>query len=205
MTMVSHNMTQRVHRYDSFDDKIKDYHVRKLRWHQESKNENSSDKFLGKYNTLIKARKDIKDKISNIIESALLFSDIVQWGCLPNKDYNYPPYNMLDEDRKLSKYPKQLNKDKEVRKEIEEENKEFLKEIFSEDILSRIIKSIFYGSYSENDEFDKAHRVRIAKMLITRATLELQQYMDPEFSSLYGNDLMKANTVARMIMRQQTK
>lgn len=200
-------MVTKIKRYESLEDKIEDYHLRKLKWHHKTKDNSEQDKFLGEYNTLTKAKSDIKKKIVSLLDAALFYPKVIQWACLPNiKEHNsYLQFKIFANDSKLQSFPSMFNKDKAIRKEMEEENKKFVMEVFSEERLSSIIDTIFYNNYIQIDELDEGHRIRIAEMLITKSVYELRRHMDPQMSRLLGNDLTKATEIARNIVYQNRK
>lgn len=201
-------MRRKIIRYESFSDKIRDYHIRKLRWIQENKKKKSPAKFKGKYNTLTKAKSDIKKKIETNLEGALFYSKVVQWACLPDiKEHNkLDQFKSLASDPKLHDYPTRLNKDTKIRAEVEDETKRFIEEVFSEERMSRIVDMIFYRNYSRaNSSHEDQYRVRMAEMFMAKATTELIQHMEPQFAAVYENDLMKVAAIARNMVYQRMK
>jgi len=102
--------TQRRKKYDSFYDKVKDYQIRKLHMERDSKLKYTADNDYSKeYFALTKARKDIKDRIKENIDAALIFTEIIRMGEFSQgsrkfdpkfqKWLHYPPYNEKKPDQ----------------------------------------------------------------------------------------------------------
>ena len=187
-------------KYDSFSEKIADYQMRKTLWLEKHWEEKAPDKFQDDYNALTQLKRDAKERIEEHLDGALLFSRIVQYGTLPRSPYNSAPYVDLVKNNKLADYTL-LNKDKEVRKKMENETQEFIADIFNKDRMEKILDAIFFGPY--NEPLEKNHeryRIIIAEMMMQYATVTLQRHTE---SFLFGQ-LRNAMEVATFIKKQNT-
>jgi hypothetical protein len=187
-------------KYDSFYDKIKDYHIRKLQLTKTTMSKATAEKYHSEYNALTKAKKDIRDKVKESIEGALLFSKIFHWALLPDRkdSNNDTTYEEIAKDPKFANYAVALEKDKEIRLDFEKENKKFVRKIFSEYRMEKIFDLIFYNNYTEKTELDKEYRFRIAELMLVRAISELRNYTPPHLRFIQS-DLDRAVEIATFL------
>jgi len=177
------------HKYDSFMDKIKDYQLRKTLWLEKYWNVKNPDKFQGDYNALTQLKADIRERIGEHLDGALLFPRITQYGTVVRSPYNDTLNEDLVKDKKLLSYSL-LAKDKGVRKKIENETQEFVADIFSQDVFKKILDIIFFGQY--NEPLDKKHvkyKIIIAEMMMREAVITLQRHTEPFLHGQLGNAL----------------
>jgi len=192
---------------------VTDYHKRILLYEQGFQKGRTAGKYPREYSNLVKLRSDIKKRIKKYNEGSLLFAEIPQWGIssLDSKSKAMgtpwlPQYKMLNTERGLSDYPNQLKKNIEIQKTIEDENMEIVREIFNEDIVTRLINIMFFDKYSsELDENHEKYRVKISKILIERSIRELGKYLDPQYSPFLVEDLEKAIEICNAIGNDRKK
>lgn len=195
-------------KYDLFYDKIKDYHARKLLIERDQKLKyNKVGGYSKEYYALIKARKDIKDKIKEIIDTALIFSEIIRMGefSVGSRTAQNQQVRKIDVDPDLKNY--ELTGDSgSVRQEISDEAKEFVRDVFNEEIVERLLEAIFFHGYRQIIETKQSLQFKppaiddkhsnylknIAKRMAERSICESMSHLDPKYSQILSEDLKRA-------------
>jgi hypothetical protein len=169
-------------KYDSFNDKIIDYQIRKTLWTERNSAKKGPDKFQGDYNPLSQLKSEIKNKIEDHLDGALLYSRIIQYGSLPRTPYNDKPFGDLKNNEEIKNFTL-LNKHEKVRKEIEKETQEFISKIFTANRINEILKAIFFGYNKPGLEKEQEkYLITISEMLMAHAIQFLQQGTEPFLS-----------------------
>ena len=199
-------------KYNLFYDKVVDYHLRLLHMlRNPNKNKYSDNGYSKEYYALNKARKDIKDKIKETLDVALIFSEIIQMGefAQESRKNDVLPFQRLDQDKSLKKY--ELTGDEgNVRQEISEEVKEFSKDVFNEEIIERLLRVIFYRGYRtsvtsskkfDNEKF-RNYRLNVAKLLVKKAIEEIIENLDHAYSDILSQDLNRAVAICDAVNKK---
>ena len=199
-------------KYNLFYDKVVDYHLRLLHMlRNPNKNKYSDNGYSKEYYALNKARKDIKDKIKETLDVALIFSEIIQMGefAQESRKNDVLPFQRLDQDKSLKKY--ELTGDEgNVRQEISEEVKEFSKDVFNEEIIERLLRVIFYRGYGtsvtsskkfDNEKF-RNYRLNVAKLLVKKAIEEIIENLDHAYSDILSQDLNRAVAICDAVNKK---
>jgi len=187
-------------KYDSFNDKVKDYHKRKITWSLKDWKEQEPDRFRGEYNALTQLKSEIRNKIEMYLDGVILFSRIVQYGTIEHNPHE-GAYEEVVKDPTLSYYPKLLKKEDGVRKKIENEVQEFISEIFNEDRMSKILFTIFFSDYKKSvDKEHEDYRIIMAELMLNYAIDTLQRHA--ESPMLFG-ELNKAKEIAALVRKQR--
>jgi len=195
-------------KYDSFYDKIKDYHVRKLQLERNAVKMQGAGEYSKEYNTLTKAKKDIKDKIKENIEAALIFSEIVRAGEVSVSSREHDKrFQYLFHDRDLGKYELTTGTKPEIREEISDEAREFTRDVFSEEMIDRLLDAIFFEGY-KNTEIDEKHRnyiINVAKKMVAKAIYKLMYNLDSQYSEFLSQDLNRAIGICNAVGKKPDK
>lgn len=176
-----------------------------------NKNKYSDSGYSKEYYALNKARKDIKDRIKETLDVALIFSEIIQMGefAQESRKNDVLPFQRLDQDKKLKKY--ELTGDEgSVRQEMSEEIKEFSKDVFNEEIIERLLQVIFYHGYgtsvTSNKKFDnekfRNYRLNVAKLLVKKAIEEIIENLDHAYSDILSQDLNRAVAICDAVNKK---
>ena len=199
-------------KYNLFYDKVVDYHLRLLRMlRNPNKNKYSDNGYSKEYFALNKARKDIKDRIKETLDVALIFSEIIQMGefAQESRKNDVLPFQRLDQDKNLKKY-EWTGDEGSVRQEISEEVKEFSKDVFNEEIIERLLRVIFYRGYGtsviSNKKFDnekfRNYRLNVAKLLVKKAIEEIIENLDHAYSDILSQDLNRAVAICDAVNKK---
>ncbi len=189
---------------------------------------NEDGDYSKEYYTLIKARKDIKDKIKEIIDAALVFSEIVMMGefsARSSRAVPGRPITRIFNDPDLIDY--ELTGDEgDVREAISNEAIEFVKDVFNEERITRLLDAIFFHGYrplkpilgmdgeptgesipQRPPIIGKEHGeylIRIAKVMATTSINELENHLDSSYAKFLSEDLKRAVEICN-VMGGQTK
>ena len=202
-------MKKRGKKFDSFYDNIKDYLTRRLLLEQRLEKENTREKYPKEYGTLNKRKHDIKDKITEFLDCSLYFPEIIQmWGLSKNRRNDIPQFVKLNSDKELSEY-NLINENEYVRKKIQDECIEFVRDIFNENRIKRLLDALFAYNYKnkihEPDDEDIEYMVKIASIMAKRSILELEKYLAPSYSKFMKGDLERAIEICNMLSNTKEK
>ena len=206
-------------KYNQFYEKIKDYQLRKLRMERNpNKIKYTNDgRYSNEYYALNKAKKDIKDKIKETLDAALVFSEIIQMGefSKESRKHDFSPFQRLDLDDDFASY--ELTGDEgNVREEISNGALDFVRDIFNEYIIQRLFNAVFYHGYSvkikgnygiskkHDNEKSKNYRVAIAKKIVERGIEELKGNLDHAYSDILSQDLDRAVAICNAVNKKIT-
>lgn len=195
-------------KYNSLHDKIKDYHLRRLQTKRDPNTLEYSKEggYSKEYYALNKAKKDIKDKIKEHLEAALVFSEIIRMGEFSQSSRKHDPeFQELDKDLDLVEY--ELTGDQgSVREEISNESKEFFSDIFNEDVIRRLLRAIFNHGYRNRTQVkhdvNKEYRIDVAKKMATASINELIENLEPAYSDILSQDLKRTIDICNAIQRK---
>lgn len=165
--------------------------------------------YSSEYYALKKAKKDIKDRIKKNIDAALTFPEIIQIGeySIGSREHGVNP-SKIDLDPDLKKY--ELTGDEgSVREEISDEAQEFVRDIFDETIVERLLYVIFNHGYDKkrkkvsnmkpNDVKSRKYRINVAKKMVNAGIAELKTNMDYAYSDILSQDLDRALGICNAI------
>jgi len=194
-------------KFNSFYNKVVDFHNRKLLI---IKNDNEMDrdgKYTNEYKVLSKAKKDIIDKTKNILDGAIAFTEIISYGDLSKyAREQYPRTRELSKDPKLKDYIFK-DEDNEIKQELSNLAKDFVMKAFNEKILSRLFENIFFYEFFEdidrnqndkNEQF-KNYKITIAKKMLKASMNELKRYMPIQWKDFLIPKLDEAIAICDMI------
>jgi len=205
-------------KYNHLYEKIKNYQLRKL---QIERNPNKikytkTGDYSNEYYALNKAKKDIKDKIKEILDAALVFSEIIQMGefSKESRKHDLGPSQKLDLDNDFARY--ELTGDQgNVREKISNEALDFVRDVFNEDIIQRLLNVIFYHGYSVrikgrsygtgkkyDSDKSKNYRIIVAKKIVERGIEELKENLDHAYFDVLSQDLNRAVSICNGINRK---
>lgn len=176
-------------KYNSFYDKIKDYQKRKLLLEEKAEKKKVAGEYSKEYYALIKAKKDIRDRIEESLDGVLDFSAIVRMGRI--KKNNRPQmyeFKRLGTDKELESYD--FADESDIKKEIEDDMREFIRSIFNEERIERLLVELFPGEKIEKlEQEDIDYRRNIASIMTILSVSELQKHIDPKYSQFLSQDL----------------
>ena len=191
-------------KYNSFYDKIKDYQIRKLQLERNAEKNKMRGEYSKEYYALVKAKKDIKDKIKESIEGALVFSEIVrESGSSLIRSRGGKRFQYILEDSDLKKFD--LTDDSvEVKEEIADEAKEFIRDTFNEEVIERLLNAIFFDRFlGEKEMPDEEHRnymIDVAKKMATKAIGKLEDNLETQYSKFLSEDLKRAVGICNAVI-----
>ncbi len=199
-------------RYDSFIDKIEDYHTRSLLWNSKHSETGSAGGFDSEYNALTKARSDIKSKISEQLDAAIYFSSVIQWASVHNIKKrktitDFSNYSLKDEfvklenSQKMSDYLKNFRRDDVVGQKLANDQIDFVMNIFNETRISKILDIIFYPAYYvAHPEPEEEYRFNISFLILKKASEYIKDYyLLHQESKFLENEFDKALQIVNLI------
>lgn len=194
-------------KFHSFYDKIVDYQKRKLLIIKNEDEMDDAGEYTREYKALAKAKNDILNKIKNVLEGALTFSEIISYGDFPKDQRDrWPGTPELSKDPNLEDYS--LEEEKvEIKEELSNHSKEFVMQAFNEKILSRLFENIFFDEFfgdvdrnqkDKNEQF-KNYKITIAKKMLKASMNELKKYMPIGWKDFLIPKLDEAIAICDMI------
>ncbi len=193
------------HKYNRIYQTIKEYHLNKLELERNPNSkytEETKSGYSREYSSLIVAKKRIKDRIKEYVDAALIFPEIIMMGKLPKKQWiRIRDFQHLTNDEKLSDYDFSHDEGN-VKEEISNEAKEFVTDIFNEDVVSRLLKVMFnhgYDNINKKSDINKEYKINVAKKMATAAINELIRNLEPGYSNILSQDLRRAVEICNAI------
>ena len=165
--------------------------------------------YSNEYFALKKAKKDIKDKIKEYVEMSIIFPEIIKIGenSIGSRVHGINP-SKIDLDPDLKKY--ELTGDEgSVREEISDEAKEFVRDVFDEDTIERLLNVTLNHGYLKkgknvsnmkpNDVKSRKYRINLAKKMVNAGIVELKLNLDYAYSDILSQDLDRALGICNAI------
>lgn len=204
--------------YDKIYEKnakfLSDYY-KMLKNNLELKNNN---KYTNEYFRLSTVKKRLLDNYQNYFEGSLLFSEMIKVGSVNEKmrrENGY--YNILkknpilddlhlyiDENEKISDDFKFKINDKMMLLQID-----VSQEIFSEERINRLIKSIFQYNHAAFKNILREDQIeyyaKVSAMMVQYGIQELKKYMGFQFGRLLMQDLDRVDEICRIMFSQKNR
>lgn len=209
-------------KYNSFYDKIVDYQIRKLRMLKNESKKDGAGGFSSEYKTLVKAKKDIKDRITESIDGILLFTEIISTGFYKKKIQEKTSRINPRKDNELINF-RLMDEPVEIRHELIKEYNNFVSDVFNEERIKQIIDMIF--EYNRNivknkmindgkkivteeyklSDYEAEYMINVARLMVIKSIGELKKYLDPEYSKYLEEDLARVVEICNLIANKPDK
>ncbi|MEX0855401.1 MAG: hypothetical protein WD018_06525 [Nitrosopumilaceae archaeon] len=175
-------------KYDSFYDKVVDYHKRKLLIRIKNAEKDKQGKYTKEYKTLVKAKKDILDKTKDVFDGALTFSELATYGDLSKSAREqWSRAKELSEDDNLKDYIFR-DENESIKFLLSDAVQQFIMTVFNDKTIDRLLSAIFFfgistkqSNESETYQRSKNYRIVMAKKMIKKGINELRQYLPLEW------------------------
>jgi len=167
-------------KFKSFEDKIVDYHQKRLEFFYKGTKKTSQ-----KAKTLYKAKKDIMNRINNSLDAIMAFSQIIDSGMInkqARKKYAFSSHTLYD---KLTEF-EIAGKKNPVKIQFVKEQREFMQKLFNTSRMDQILNEIF-----------RFNGVAIRPRHLEKKGKTKWEY--EEGDSLSQNDLIYYRTISRML------
>lgn len=205
--------SKKIQRFDSFYDKIVDYHKQKLLMTKINKEHNGTGKNSTKYNTLSKAKMDITNKSKDTLDAALCFSEIIGFGNLSELSRNEEKYfRKLSKDSNLKEYSF-VDEDMEIKDNIMQYGSDFVTTVFDQETVDRILNTVLLKKFEINPqdirmksyEDLEEYKINIAKKMLKISINELKSYLPIEWREFLTPKLDEALAICEMIQKDQNE
>lgn len=167
-------------KFKSFEDKIVDYHKKRLEFFYKGTKKTSQ-----KAKTLYKAKKDIMNRINNSLDAIIAFSQIIDSGMInkqARKKYAFSSHTLHD---KLTEF-EIAGKKNPLKIQFVKEQREFMQKLFDLNRMNQILTEIF-----------RFNGITIKSRHLEKKGKTKWEY--EEGDSLSQNDLMYYRTIARAL------
>jgi hypothetical protein len=96
-----------------------------------------------------------------------------------------------------------------IRGKLIEEYIDFTRDVFSEEMISHLLESIFEYNHTTDDyeliDDEKDYMINVASMMAQRSIVELEKYLDPKYAKFLCRDLERAIEICNMISNSKDK
>lgn len=199
-------------KYNSFYDKVVDYHKRKLLVRTKKTEKDKQGKYTKEYKTLLKAKKDILDKTKDVVDGAITFSELITYGSLSeNARSQWIRTKELSKDKNLKSYSFREKKEY-VKVLLSDEIQQFVMDVFNDKTMDRFLSTIFFSGisskqFNESETYQRSENYRIimAKKMIKKGINELKQYLPIEWEEILTPKLDEAIMICDTINKNPDK
>ncbi|NNL59536.1 MAG: hypothetical protein HKP31_08790 [Nitrosopumilus sp.] len=205
--------SKKIQKFDSFYDKIADYHKQKLLTIKIDKENNGVGKNSTKHNTLSKAKMDITNKSKDTLDATLCFSEMIGFGNLSEVSRNEEKrFQKLSNDPNLKKY-NFVDEDKEIKDNIMQYGSEFVTTVFDQETVDRIMNTVLLKNFEINPDeirmksYDdlEEYKINNAKKMLRMSMSELKSYLPMEWREFLTPKLDEALAICEMIHKDQNE